>query len=410
MHHHLKQPQTVVLFAAIAATALAVLTMAGSKPANGREKTYEIAPGDALIEVAHRFGCSLKELMAANGLETPRINAGDTLKIPKCEGVPKPRKRVGTKLNTEVLPKLMQEHGFTPPQKFMGYVQEITFNKTRASIVRERRFSYKNTASVAHGWNPASTVKIFPAIAAMQYIRELGFNSSARITVEGTKGDYADRLRNLIDAALTPSDNMAHNRLVQFVGYDRLNRDFLSKRNGLMSTGISRAYVPGKWKKHGNDPTFRTSPRITITQGARKKVIAPRTGKAKPACFGVCTTLRDLAETMRRLMLQEQLPASQTYRLKRDELIKIRKALRGERDHGEDAIKAFAKVIRGEGVKFYHKGGYSQKWYSDVAYIYIPGTQQSWIVAMAGYPGRSSLDDAARAIGEIIVSGELNKY
>ncbi len=373
-------------------------------------KMYEIAPGDALIEVAHRFGCSLKEVMAANGLTETAINAGDTLKIPKCLGVPKPRKKVGRRMDTEVLPQLMQEHGFVPPQKFMAYLQEITFNKNRKSILRERRFSYRNTAMVSYGWNPASTVKIFPAIAAMRYIRELGFNSNARLTFDQPTGEYSERLRNLIDAALTPSDNMAHNRLVQFVGYDRLNRDFLNQRNGLKTTGISKAYVSGKWKKMGNDPSFRHSPKITIALGDKSHVIRPRTGNAKPACFGVCTSLRDLAETMRRLMLQEQLPAYQTFRLKRHELIKIRKALRGERDHGEDAIKAFAKVIRGEGVKFYHKGGYSQQWYSDISYIYIPGTNQAWIVAMAGFPGRSSLDDAARVIAEIIVSGELSKY
>ena len=40
-------------------------------------------------------------------------------------------------------------------------------------------------------------------------------------------------------------------------------------------------------------------------------------------------------------------------------------------------------------------------------YVYVRGSSQAWIVSLAGYPGRSSLNSAARAIGEILAAGEL---
>ncbi|MCG0315127.1 MAG: M23 family metallopeptidase, partial [Calditerricola sp.] len=45
--------------------------------------TYTVRPGDTLSQIADRFGVSLHELMAANGLRHPHaIRAGKTLKVP----------------------------------------------------------------------------------------------------------------------------------------------------------------------------------------------------------------------------------------------------------------------------------------------------------------------------------------
>lgn len=63
--------------------------------------------------------------------------------------------------------------------------------------------------------------------------------------------------------------------------------------------------------------------------------------------------------------------------------------------------------VTNEPVKIYHKAGYSQGWYSDVAYLDIAGRPHAYIVALAGYPGRDSLEEAAQAIGKIVASGVL---
>ena len=68
--------------------------------------------------------------------------------------------------------------------------------------------------------------------------------------------------------------------------------------------------------------------------------------------------------------------------------------------------REISKVTK-EAVNVYHKAGYSQGWYSDVAYIDIPGRSHAYIVALAGYPGRDSLDAAAQTIGAIVASGVL---
>lgn len=45
--------------------------------------TYDIEPGDSLGKIAERFGVSVDDLMALNGIENPdHIEVGQTLKIP----------------------------------------------------------------------------------------------------------------------------------------------------------------------------------------------------------------------------------------------------------------------------------------------------------------------------------------
>lgn len=46
-------------------------------------ETYDIQPGDSLGKIAERFGVSVDELMALNGIENPdHIEVGQTLTIP----------------------------------------------------------------------------------------------------------------------------------------------------------------------------------------------------------------------------------------------------------------------------------------------------------------------------------------
>ena len=76
------------------------------------------------------------------------------------------------------------------------------------------------------------------------------------------------------------------------------------------------------------------------------------------------------------------------------------------RHRGMNVVRGLSAAFPEE-TRFFNKPGFARDWFSDVVYIYLPHKNERWIVAMAGYPGRNSLDDAARIIGKIIATGEL---
>jgi LysM repeat protein len=377
------------------------------------EGTYIIQPGDTLGGIALRNGCSVGEVMTANSLTSDHIRAGDPLLIPPdCTGTPVEVRNSSVQRAPAVrsggdLASLMRQHGFRAPSQFKAAVISITFDANR-QIVSQQSYDYNNTGDDFTNWNAASTIKLYSAIAALQKAESMGFTHNATVTFHGRGGNHTFTLRELITDALGPSDNIAHNFLVIFTGHDELNTRFFSSRNGFSHSAIRRAYETSRWMNMGEAASLRNSPRITITEGGQSEVIAARTGTASPNCDGAaCTSLDDLAECMRRLMLQEQLPERETFRLSPAGLRFIRQTLATDRSRGMEVVEGLAAGLDRDDVVFFHKAGFAGDWYSDNVYVYVRGSSQAWIVSLAGYPGRSSLNSAARAIGEILAAGEL---
>ncbi len=386
--------------------------------------TYTVVSGDILGRIAENIGCSVSAIQAANNMSDDIIRVGQRLRIPAdcsatggasaSSATPQPtRSGSGSGVASEDggdLQPLMQRYGFNPPEHFRALVMEFTFDRTRSNVIRERIFDYDNTGSRSSGWNPASTVKLFAGIAALRRIRELGFTPDAQVTFHTSPSAHTYELRELVQDALGPSNNIAYNLLVTFVGWDYINGEFLTPSNGFRGTAMRRAYERTRWTEMGFQDSFRPSPEITITEGGRSRTIEARNGDHEISCHGAaCTSLRDLAEALRRLMLQEQLPAGQHWSIPTDDLRMIRRTLRTDRRRGEEVVDALGEHISGDGVRFYHKAGYSADWYSDNVYVYDPTEDQAWIVSLAGYPGRDCLTEAAGIIGQIIASGELRR-
>ena len=389
--------------------------------------TYIVIAGDILGKIAQRHGCTIAQIQKANRMTNDQIKIGQKLLIPNCQPgspvadmplvpeevapvptVPRGKwwKRVG--VNTTALPKLMAAEGFKPPQKFMAFILEFTFDSTRQVVIKERAFDYHGTSSQNSGWNPASAIKIFAAIAALRRIDELGFSSRARVTFHGAQ-NYSTTVHELIEAAIINSNNIAYNRVVQLASFDKLHTELLTSRFGITQTALNRGYELSKWQAMGENPSLRVSPSITLVEGSKKTTLPAANSKANSICSSAaCTSLQDLAESSRRLMLQEQLPADESFNLKTEDLIMLRRAMRSpDRTRGTEMVDRFAAVFKDPRVKFYSKPGFSADWFTDNAYIFDPTQNQAWIVVMSGYPGRHSLDDAATAIAKIIHSGKL---
>ncbi|MCB9507523.1 MAG: LysM peptidoglycan-binding domain-containing protein [Myxococcales bacterium] len=386
------------------------VAVAPAADGGGDGDTYRVRSGDNVGLIASRFGCSTSEFLAANSRSDDRIQAGELLRVPSdCTGAPAPGVVASGPVDHATLPRLLAAHGFRGGSSFKAVVVEVTFDSARRRVVSERRFDYNGTGDDVTGWNPASTVKLFAGIAAAQRARDLGVGGDAMLTYHSAR-DRQFSLDELLEAALGPSDNIAYNRLVQFVGYDAMNEQFLSRANGFRHTALRRPYARSEWMAQGEPSSFRETPAISIREGGRRVEVPARVGgTAGSSCGGsACTTLFDLAEAMRRLMLQEQLPTGASFDLPASELRTIRRILRTDRARGEEVVDRLARDFRTD-ARFYHKAGFSEDWYSDNVYIYDPSSSQAWIVAMTNHPGRSSLNSAAEAIGAILSSGELRR-
>jgi len=382
-----------------------------------KPKRYVVQPGDFLGRIAEDRGCTVADLMAANHLANDRILVGQSLRIPPaCGGAPMEIEQIERGghyrergIDSSTLPKLMRARGFDPPDDFKALVVEITFDASRRVIKQERGFDWHGTSDDGEGWNPASSIKLYAAIAALKRIEEAGFSSNATAHYRSDHR-HRQRVADLVRDGIIDSSNIAYNRMVQLASFDYLNGTFLTEANGFEAAALMRAYYPSKWKAMGESSSLRVAPDIVLVEGEKRVELPGGRGEISTDCGNAaCSTLQDLAEAMRRLMLQEQLPASESFGLALDDLIMLRRAMRAERSRGNNVVDALGAVFDDERVRFYSKPGYSRGWFSDNVYIYDPRADQAWIVTMAGHPGRDALDDAARVVAEVIVSGELRR-
>ncbi len=164
---------------------------------------------------------------------------------------------------------------------------------------------------------PASSIKVMVALGALDFLKSLGFSGAA--TVEAESG-WTETVRGLIEASLDESDNYSYDRLVQIAGLDRLNNTFLSAANGFPQTVIQRSYS-------GID--VRTSPQMTITEGGRSLTVPARVSETDYGCpdNGNCSNLYEMADSVRRVVLAEEIPSTQRFAVDRADLRVIADAL-----------------------------------------------------------------------------------
>jgi hypothetical protein len=190
---------------------------------------------------------------------------------------------------------------------------------------------------------PASSIKVLAAIAALEYVGQQGFTGSATVAF----GNGAPRtIRSIYDDAIRISDNAAYDLLVEVAGLDYLNGTFLTPARGFPVTVIQRSYTIG-----GN---LRVNPAITLTEGGRKVVIPARTGRVDASCpQGQCSNLFEMSESVRRLVLHNEIPVAEQFKLAPADVAGLNSALLGAEGWFEPAV---ARVL-GSGARIYGKPG-----------------------------------------------------
>jgi len=197
-------------------------------------------------------------------------------------------------------------------------------------------------ALVENFW-PASSIKVLAALGALDFARSLGYTGAATVTFEGD----ADRrtLRSIYEAAIRDSSNYDYDLLVRIAGVDWLNSRFLTARNGFPLTSITEPY-------DGTD--LQELPPMIINEGDRRTYVPARETKLKPKCeAGNCSNLFEMAEAVRRIVLNDDLPPSQRFDLDRADVEDLKQALLD----ADGFFPAAVSEILGDDALIYDKPG-----------------------------------------------------
>lgn len=328
-------------------------------------------------------------------------------------------------VDTRTLGELFKRRGFRPPKTFKAWVVLVEGDADNGFVYRP--FDYAGTSTDRTNWWPASSVKVFPAVAAMERVRAWGMDVHANVTFHYDGGDRTLPLSQLVQRAVGPSDNLAFDRLVEIAGAEYLNGSFFSAAHGLPDTVLLRSYKHRvKAPSERGEGSNRHSPRITLRQGKSTKVVDERNDtkrRGASGCHGVdrsnrhraasagaegnCTTLRDLTEIIRRVVMHDLIPPAERFDLGIYEREVLIETLRSQRSRGNGVSDPLVEAFRGRPAVAYHKAGYAGKWFSDAVLLHLEDTDERFIVGMANYPGRGACDEGAAHVAAILASGAL---
>ncbi len=300
----------------------------------------------------------------------------------------------------ETLPRVLQDQGFVPPPRgFLAFVAEVRDVPGGTAC---RSWDWHGT-SRATGWWPASTVKVFAAAAALDAVAREGFTAAAVAEIDEPGGTHRESIASMVQAAVGPSDNAAFDRLVWVAGHAQL-RAWLATR--FPATSLWRGYSGMARDPATGFGTLARAPAVTLREGDRS--VARPGAIDEASCdvpsHGNRTTLQDLADCLRRIARHDRLSPGERLVAREGDARLLQEALASPRERGEGMADGLRAAF-GAGARVLHKPGFAYDWFSDVAFVDLPAPAPSWIVAMAGRPGRDSLDAAAHHVGRLLSAG-----
>jgi len=213
--------------------------------------------------------------------------------------------------------------------------------------------SLRDTAFM-YSWKrywPASCVKLVAAVGALWTLNRYGLDGATHVSFKDDDGRYAGRVYRLQQRALRISTNVDYNRLMEIAGFDELNERYLTARWGLPRMVMQRRYT----HPHPNS-NLRRSPRIEFRRGRREGVIPERNSARKYARCpkeANCTTLFELQEVLRRVMLHRELPPKERFPLHHRDLRRLQADLLAS----PNKVAPRAKEALGRPLRIYNKAG-----------------------------------------------------
>ncbi len=277
-------------------------------------------------------------------------------------------------------------------------------------------FHYRDSKDAVDFW-PASTIKIYSVVAALEYINELDVPLDCVLAYEhqsndGWVLDSARTMREMISEVFRRSSNEDYTLLLRFVGIDRMNTKFLIPERGFPHSALMRDYITYRPPLYVNEEPQR----ITLYSGQKEPVRVQhcwsgtsysqqRGATIISETTGNCTSTCELADCLRRIMFHKYLPPQERYRLTDDQvefIIKGGNGLTGleNREAGPYAWKEASEKVF-PNARYFHKGGLISTYSLDVAYICDEASNTRFIVALAAASGdTSTVKQMAKRIAE----------
>lgn len=275
---------------------------------------------------------------------------------------------------------------------------------------------YRDSVSAVDFW-PASTIKIYTVVGALELLNELDFPLDSMVSFERRQGadwhlDASRTFKEMISEVFRRSSNEDYTLLLRFTGIDRINTHFLIPERGFPHSALMRDYVTWRPVLYENEEPQRIT--LYTPHGRTHRFEHEWSGESYAAIRGAtvlskttgnCTSTRELAECLRRLMYHEVLPANERYHLTQEQVDLIR--------YGADGLTGLENKLAGpyaweescESVfpeaRFFHKGGLISSYALDVACIQDESTGKEFILALAAASGDPS---TVRQMAEVICS------
>lgn len=261
--------------------------------------------------------------------------------------------------------------------------------------------SYRDTGSEVDFW-PASTIKMYTATAALVLLNELNLSIDATATFyRETNGRWVEDItmsfRELIHRTFNCSSNETYTLLLRLAGLDWLNSEFLTPEKGFERTALMRDYVTADARPYAY--TLSEAQRIVINEGEQEFIREHRwSGRSyadERGCTtynisgtGNCTSPRDMAEHLRRLILHEELPIEERFSIEPQALAWYRGAgperILNNTAGNDCGGPAYAGVLRVfSNPVYHHKGGTVRSYRSTIQHLQDPATGIQYTAAIA---------------------------
>ena len=246
---------------------------------------------------------------------------------------------------------------------------------------------YKDSGSATDFW-PASTIKLYAAVAVLELLGERGFPLETTAIFEHQAAgeswtlDCARTVPEMLHAVFSRSSNEDFTLLLRLVGIDRINTEFLTPARGFPHSAIMRGYVTERPFVYRT----REAQRITLRAGDGRTGTIEHTWSGRfyaeeRGCTiidrrtGNVTSARELAECLRRVLFHETLPEPERYRLTPAQLEFLRHGANGlsgletkERPSGPSAWRGGSDAAFPD-ARFFHKSGVISNYALDAAFV-----------------------------------------
>jgi hypothetical protein len=291
---------------------------------------------------------------------------------------------------------------------------------------------YRDSRDAVNFW-PASTIKLYAVVAALEKLNELGMPlDSVLIFERRTEGrwvlDAARTVPEMISGIFKRSSNEDYTLLLRFVGIDRINTDLLVPERGFPHSALMRGYVRGRPYEYVREEPQRitlltpSNAQADASAGSRLEGPRGRWLRVEHTWSGIsyanergatvlsdttgnCTSTGELADCLRRIVFHDSLPPGERFRITSEQA----QFLREGREDLVGLENRNAKPIAWDGgletvfpkARYLHKSGWISNYCLDAAYVddAVSGTRFLLVVA-AETGDEKTIQQMARRIAE----------